>query len=555
MSTSQEQINALHQKASSHYLEGEFAAALETWRELLELDPENERALEGVRLCELLAEEGEGMASDDDAAAEQAPAEAAAAAPESTLDDLDELLESKLDRTSPAAAEKAAVEEQPDAALPDPSRQQEGIDFGEGAEPETLNLAGESCQPSASEGEVAPEFDFDFGELDEHVAPTPETAAATAAADGLRGRADELLAEARSAHEAGDLEAAQGILKRLFILDENHEQALALRQEILDARSESPVPDAGIGEAPALDLPPIAADVPAAPVPVPETASEPVADAPPAPTLEGSEADADLFAPIEAAETETETPPRSGAGVPRWAVIAVVVVVGLAGGLFLGLRYMRGKASTDPSAVAETGTPATQNSPARKPVAPEPGAKGQGPAAALDPQQYEEILARADAAFEVGDYAAAVVAYNEALVLDPQNDAITRQLTAAGELYREQQEIVERWRDATRAYEEGSYRRALTLFYRLPEDEDPGRLLRYRRNGWYNLGLQALQYGRCREAREHLDEARRLDAADIDIAFALEMAGRCSTEGGTPDYEQDVSSLDFRGLEDGPRGA
>ena len=50
----------LHQQASARYLQGDFDSALGLWRELLNLDPGDQRALEGVRLCELLARQARG---------------------------------------------------------------------------------------------------------------------------------------------------------------------------------------------------------------------------------------------------------------------------------------------------------------------------------------------------------------------------------------------------------------------------------------------------------------------------------------------------------------
>lgn len=53
-----ERVEALHQEAAGHYLQGDFGDALRVWRELLQIDAEDERAQEGVRLCEMLASDG-----------------------------------------------------------------------------------------------------------------------------------------------------------------------------------------------------------------------------------------------------------------------------------------------------------------------------------------------------------------------------------------------------------------------------------------------------------------------------------------------------------------
>ncbi|HKQ62562.1 MAG TPA: hypothetical protein VJS92_14825, partial [Candidatus Polarisedimenticolaceae bacterium] len=56
-----QEVEALHQRASGHYLQGEFRQALEQWQHLLAIDPADERALEGVRLCRMLCDESAGQ--------------------------------------------------------------------------------------------------------------------------------------------------------------------------------------------------------------------------------------------------------------------------------------------------------------------------------------------------------------------------------------------------------------------------------------------------------------------------------------------------------------
>lgn len=70
-----DQSNELHQQASAQYLQGKFDEALATWRQILTDDPEDERATEGVRLCELLTEDGEPAATS--ATSDEQPSEVA----------------------------------------------------------------------------------------------------------------------------------------------------------------------------------------------------------------------------------------------------------------------------------------------------------------------------------------------------------------------------------------------------------------------------------------------------------------------------------------------
>src|SRR6185503_5909825 len=64
-----DRITRLHEEASEHYLNGDYPAALASWREVLALDPRNEAALEGARMASQFA-------------ADQAETPAPAASPE-----------------------------------------------------------------------------------------------------------------------------------------------------------------------------------------------------------------------------------------------------------------------------------------------------------------------------------------------------------------------------------------------------------------------------------------------------------------------------------------
>jgi len=105
MEQQDKRVENLHQQASTLYLQGEYVAALGAWRQLLKLDPKDERAREGVRLCELLVEEEGGTVPPSIATPPPPPTpEASEAEPASTvgfgigedldeeLDELDELL-------------------------------------------------------------------------------------------------------------------------------------------------------------------------------------------------------------------------------------------------------------------------------------------------------------------------------------------------------------------------------------------------------------------------------------------------------------------------------
>ena len=59
------ELEELHREASGHYLKGEFSKAIEIWRHLLDLQHDDERAREGIRLCEQLAGDGGTTTADE----------------------------------------------------------------------------------------------------------------------------------------------------------------------------------------------------------------------------------------------------------------------------------------------------------------------------------------------------------------------------------------------------------------------------------------------------------------------------------------------------------
>ena len=136
-------------------------------------------------------------------------------------------------------------------------------------------------------------------------------------------------------------------------------------------------------------------------------------------------------------------------------------------------------------------------------------------------------MVRAEAAFGEQDYAAAVVAFNELLAADPGNLQATQRLQVAGRLYRDQKLLDEKWEKALQDFEVGSYRAALASFYRIESRVDDATLTRYKLNGWFNLGLQALEISDCKSARQNFREALNLDGSDADVHRGMELATDC----------------------------
>ena len=104
---------------------------------------------------------------------------------------------------------------------------------------------------------------------------------------------------------------------------------------------------------------------------------------------------------------------------------------------------------------------------------------------------------------------------------------------------------------AIQAFNDGDYRNALRILYRIsPLDEaEAERFERFKFNGWYNMGLRALQSGDCRLARSNLREAQQVDPTDRDLQWALELSGSCF-EAQTEAYYAAARSLQPRALDE-----
>ncbi len=92
------ELEELHRQASVHYLKGQFAEAMSAWRKVLEVQPDDERGREGMRLCEQLAGEIDAAraASNTDSAAEpvaDAPPEIDGSAESELLKRIEALME------------------------------------------------------------------------------------------------------------------------------------------------------------------------------------------------------------------------------------------------------------------------------------------------------------------------------------------------------------------------------------------------------------------------------------------------------------------------------
>jgi tetratricopeptide (TPR) repeat protein len=439
--------------------------------------------------------------------------------------------------------------------------------------------------PAAPAAPAAPaEAEITGNESGEATDASPSEASATE----LRSRVNELLAEALTHYEQGRKEEALGVLERLFILDEQNDAARALRENIqAELGEQAGAAEASAQDAPAVpeaaaepDMEPLSAAQPAEHEPPPALAPQAPAIMPEAQDEGVGQLDLDS----EVGEFDIDESEEDGAEMPSLAeaaekrrtrgkglskqsmlvVAAVVVIAAVGGGLawyFMGGPGGSGEGDgSSENAVAQAGGGVPVNPVPMEPAQGEPPALTQSEGVESQPsdpgsggsesQQVRGLMAKAQNAMDKGDYAGAVLAFNKVLELDPTHAEARASLDEAGELYREQKSLNEKRENAYDAFNRGNYRAALQILYRLPKDEDGERLNRYMRNGWYNMGLQALRAYNCGSAVTNFKEARDLDPDDHEVLLALDLARTCRFSKNNQAFHDEVRGMAFRGLED-----
>ncbi len=547
MAVNHEHSERLHEQASALYLQGDYMDALAVWQRILAANPADERAKEGVRLCELLDPEDGAAIPPAEPSASSPNAVALGEETERTLEQLDEALGSSGTDWMDAAPVAPASSEPATPLFPVDEPESMDIDAPVRLDLDSLVLPVEDVPVEATK--------------------TDARGSQTAAAE-LDRRAAELMSEAMQLYERGEREEALAALHRLAILDESNEAALTFAAHIRSEIESTETRREMLGGASFVQPDP---PTPFPPPPAPSSASPRPGTVSVAFHEDPTESEPDLVEvgldsePFEDAASAREgrttkaklDVPAPRRLPPRWLLVcAGALVVGITG--YFLLRSDGGDA-TEPS-----GTP-TADAPQRaglgagarsarksKPPGDDASEEGSTPAVAAPAEDLDTLLTRGRAAFEAGDYKAAVLAYDQALVVDPTNGEARSRLIEAGDRYRGQKAVEDSRAAALDSYARGDYVDALRLFYRLtPQDpEDEKRINRYLRNGWYNLGIGALRTGDCKTAQSHFREAKQHDPTDEGVRRGLALAGKCSKATLTTEEYESVRTLTPRGLDD-----
>jgi Tfp pilus assembly protein PilF len=222
----------------------------------------------------------------------------------------------------------------------------------------------------------------------------------------------------------------------------------------------------------------------------------------------------------------------------------------------IGLLVLIGAAMTLPRLFGGSTPKFTAPNPA---AAPRPAPRSAKPAAKppastrvvpTDPAELAKAisagLATGQARMDANDPAAAILAFNDVLVMDPGNATAKAGISTAGERYKATKAEREALNTIKLAFRDGEFTSALRLAYRLPPTVSKSYSDGVKVAGWYNLAIVALRAGDCREAMTHLDEALQVDGSDHEVKTLREFASRYADTEKDRTFLDHVEALSFR---------
>ena len=381
----------------------------------------------------------------------------------------------------------------------------------------------------------------------------------------------EYLAKARVATGGGDITFEED-LSSMASIPLASVAPPASSEELLDLdldTSTAPSLDGAPPSPPPLDAPP----PPAPPLeaistpPVPPLEAADGVDAPPVAPLMPESPPAETAAAARGSSPKGRSSSSSPAPVRRLLIGAVVLALVGAGGWY-GYQWWFSRAqakedtaqaglalSVDESAESSI-VPAEElgSTPEPLPVAP---AAPETPASASASPRYTRadvprLLARASRALAKGQEKEALDLLLAAQDADPSNFAILDKIQQAQESLRQREDAEERIALGRQAFAEGSYEEALRVFYRIPKPFQPRAINRWIANGWYNLGVHALQAGDVVEANRFFSDCLELSPNDHQAMRDQEVARRYRRRGLDDAYRMYVTRLKLRVLEEAP---
>jgi tetratricopeptide (TPR) repeat protein len=217
---------------------------------------------------------------------------------------------------------------------------------------------------------------------------------------------------------------------------------------------------------------------------------------------------------------------------PRAALAAAAAIVILGGGWYAWNSFSGG-----PPAPAKA-----EPAPVRRARNPEAKAPAPSPARQVQPElkgDPKDLLREGRAAWQAGRTEDAVRYLRAAVTAAPEDASARSLLVEASARLEQEQKRQKDLAEAKTAFAGTRYSDALRIWYRLPESEQKGDLLLAMRNAWFNMAVEDLQIGDCRDASNHFGEVLQIKPADKEAQEGKKMAE------GYMDRPKDVAYVSF----------
>jgi tetratricopeptide (TPR) repeat protein len=252
---------------------------------------------------------------------------------------------------------------------------------------------------------------------------------------------------------------------------------------------------------------------------------------------------ADVFDPPPAASA-----PRFSLPSPKIMLLGGIGLAALVVGAVALPHLFGGKGAKPPaaSAVAPARRPARAVKPAPSAApATAPLIKPDSPEAA---KSVASALQTGRARMASGDFGGAVLAFNQALALDPANAEAKAGFDEAGQRYKASKAEQDAINTIKLAFRDGEFTSGLRLAYRLPPSVSKSYTDGIKVAGWYNLAIVAMRAGDCKGALSQLDEALDVAPADAEAKSLRELASRYADAVKDRAFLDRVEALAFRPL-------
>jgi tetratricopeptide (TPR) repeat protein len=253
----------------------------------------------------------------------------------------------------------------------------------------------------------------------------------------------------------------------------------------------------------------------------------------------------------------------SGGSRSKTLIGAIVVIAALSAGgwfafqsLFGGETDGEGVAAASLSAGAETAAAGTGGETAAEPEA----ASGEEEAGdgvveatperpSLQQIDTRALMTEAQALSDAGRHEEAVTLLERALEAAPTDFDVIDRLESERQTVAKSRQAASRIASAREAFETGGYEEALRLLYRIPDEHKPQDVELWIANGWYNMGLQAMQMGNTAEAIQFFGDCLNLNSADEEAAKHREVALRYRRRQIDDAFKIYVSNLEPRAID------